>query len=81
MFPDYPIDSITNGVHAVTWTGPAFAALFDRRIPEWRRDNLYLRYAVGIPLAGDPRRRTPRARRTLLDGDRASHRGSARSRT
>jgi len=50
MFPDYPIDSITNGVHATTWTGPAFAELFDRRIPEWRHDNLYLRYAVGIPL-------------------------------
>ena len=50
MFPEYPIDSITNGVHATTWTGPAFAALFDRRIPEWRRDNLYLRYAVSIPL-------------------------------
>jgi starch phosphorylase len=50
MFPDYPIDSITNGVHATTWTGPAFAALFDRRIPEWRHDNLYLRYAVSIPL-------------------------------
>src|SRR3954468_24069640 len=50
MFPEYPIDSITNGVHATTWTGPAFAALFDRRIPEWRKDNLYLRYAVSIPL-------------------------------
>ena len=50
MFPDYPINSITNGVHATTWTGPAFTALFDKRIPEWRRDNLYLRYAVSIPL-------------------------------
>jgi starch phosphorylase len=50
MFPDYPINSITNGVHATTWTGPEFQALFDRRIPEWRRDNLYLRYAVSIPL-------------------------------
>jgi starch phosphorylase len=50
MFPGYPINSITNGVHAVTWTGPEFSALLDRRIPEWRRDNLYLRYAVGIPL-------------------------------
>lgn len=50
MFPTFPIDSVTNGVHAVTWTAPAFAELFDRRIPEWRRDNLYLRYAVGIPL-------------------------------
>ena len=50
MFPDYPINSITNGVHAATWIGPAFTALFDKRIPEWRRDNLYLRYAVSIPL-------------------------------
>ena len=50
MFPDYPINSITNGVHATTWAGPAFAELFDRRMPEWRRDNLYLRYAVSIPL-------------------------------
>lgn len=50
MFPNYPIDAITNGVHALTWTSPAFQKLFDRRIPEWRTDNLYLRYAVGIPL-------------------------------
>ncbi|MBI4328312.1 MAG: alpha-glucan family phosphorylase, partial [Chloroflexi bacterium] len=46
----YPVDSITNGVHAGTWTSASFQRLFDRRIPEWRRDNLYLRYAVGIPL-------------------------------
>ena len=51
MFPGFPIDSVTNGVHAGTWTAPPFQALFDRRIPEWRNDNLYLRYAVGIPLA------------------------------
>jgi len=50
MFPGFPIDSVTNGVHAGTWTSPAFARLLDRRIPEWRTDNLYLRYAVGIPL-------------------------------
>ena len=36
MFPNYPIDSITNGVHASTWTSPAFQTLFDQRIPEWR---------------------------------------------
>jgi len=50
MFPNFPVDAITNGVHAMTWTAPAFQELFDRRIPEWRTDNLYLRYAVGIPL-------------------------------
>lgn len=48
MFPNYPIHSITNGVHAGTWTCAAFQELFDRHIPEWRHDNLYLRYAVGI---------------------------------
>jgi starch phosphorylase len=51
MFPRYPIDAITNGVHAVTWTASPFRNLYDRRIPEWRHDNFYLRYAVGIPVA------------------------------
>jgi starch phosphorylase len=50
LFPNYPIHAITNGVHAVTWAAPAFQELFDRHIPEWRQDNLYLRYAVGIDL-------------------------------
>lgn len=50
MFPEYGIDAITNGVHAVAWTSAPFCALYDRAIPEWRRDNCYLRYAVGIPL-------------------------------
>jgi starch phosphorylase len=50
MFPGYPIASITNGVHAGTWTSAAFQELFDRHIPEWRRDNQYLRYAITIPL-------------------------------
>jgi len=50
MFPDYSINSITNGVHALTWTSEPFRRLFDRLIPEWRRDNHYLRYATSIPL-------------------------------
>ena len=50
MFPDATITAVTNGVHAVTWTSPAFRELFDRHIPQWRHDNLYLRYAVDIPL-------------------------------
>jgi starch phosphorylase len=49
MFPDYTIDAITNGVHAATWTAPAFQALFDRHLPRWREDNLKLRYATDIP--------------------------------
>jgi starch phosphorylase len=50
MFPNYPINSVTNGVHAATWASMPFQRLYDRHIPEWRHDNLYLRYAVGIPL-------------------------------
>jgi starch phosphorylase len=50
MFPNYPINSITNGVHALTWTSLAFCQLFDKHMPEWRRDSMYLRFAVSIPL-------------------------------
>jgi len=50
MFPNYAISAITNGVHARTWTSPAFSELFDQYIPGWRTDNNYLRYAISIPL-------------------------------
>jgi glycogen phosphorylase len=50
MFPTYAISAITNGVHAITWTSPAFSELFDSFIPGWRTDNNYLRYAISIPL-------------------------------
>ena len=50
LFPGDAIHAITNGVHAVRWTSPSFATLFDRHIPAWRDDNDYLRHAVGIPL-------------------------------
>jgi len=49
MFPEYTIDSITNGVHATTWTSPAMQSVFDHAIPRWRTDNLYLRNAIDIP--------------------------------
>jgi len=48
MFAEYQVDAITNGVHAATWTSPAFQALFDRYITGWREDNFSLRYALGI---------------------------------
>ena len=50
MFNNHPINSVTNGVHATTWTSAPFRHVYDRYIPEWRRDNLYLRYAIKIPL-------------------------------
>ena len=50
MFPQYQIDAITNGVHAPTWVSEPFQELLDKNIQHWRRDNLYLRNAIEIPL-------------------------------
>lgn len=49
MFPGHAIDAITNGVHSATWASPPFQQLFDRYLPEWRRDSLSLRRALAIP--------------------------------
>jgi glycogen phosphorylase len=49
MFPEVPIEAITNGVHAGTWTSPPFQQLFDRQIAQWREDNYSLRSALGLP--------------------------------
>jgi starch phosphorylase len=48
MFGGYTIDSITNGVHASTWTSEPLQDLFDKHIPGWREDNSSLRYASSI---------------------------------
>ncbi len=66
MFPNYPINAITNGVHALTWTSDAFSALYDKFIPGWRVDNNYLRYAISIPF-DDIRRAHASAKGTLLE--------------
>ena len=50
MFPEYQIDAITNGVHAPTWVSEPVQTLLDRNIPTWRRDNLYLRNAIEMPV-------------------------------
>jgi len=50
MYPDAAIGAVTNGVHAATWAAPPIAALFDHRLPGWRRDNRYLRNAFELPL-------------------------------
>jgi starch phosphorylase len=51
MFPNYRVKALTNGVHASTWTAASLQELFDREVPEWRHDNMYLRYAINIPLS------------------------------
>lgn len=35
LFPGYRVHAITNGVHPVTWTTPAFARLYDETLPGW----------------------------------------------
>lgn len=50
MFPQYQIDSITNGVHAPTWVSEPVQQMLDAHLPAWRRDNLYLRNAIDLPV-------------------------------
>lgn len=49
MFPGYPIQAITNGVHAASWASPAMTRLFDERVPHWRTSNAELRLLSGCP--------------------------------
>ena len=49
MFPQFAIDSITNGVHAPTWVSEPIQRLLDENVASWRRDNLYLRNAIDLP--------------------------------
>jgi starch phosphorylase len=50
MFPEVPVHSITNGVHAATWISQPLQALLDAEVPEWRRDNQYFRSIYGVSL-------------------------------
>ncbi len=49
MFPEFRVDAITNGVHAATWTSPAFQTLYDRHLPGWREESFLLRAAKALP--------------------------------
>ncbi len=65
MFPGYTVHAITNGVHAATWIAQPMQKLFDQKIPEWRQDNQYLRFAIGIA-ASEIEQRHRESKRTLL---------------
>jgi starch phosphorylase len=52
MFPEFTIGSITNGVHAPTWVSAPIQQMLDEHVPEWRRDNLFLRNAIDLPESG-----------------------------
>jgi starch phosphorylase len=49
MFPHVEIHPITNGVHHLTWTGGATAALFDTHLGGWKTDPSVLQSAASIP--------------------------------
>src|SRR5208283_4507482 len=49
MFPEFAIDTITNGVHAPTWISESMQQMLDEHLPAWRRDNLVLRSAIDVP--------------------------------
>jgi starch phosphorylase len=48
MFPEFALDSITNGVHAPTWVSEPFQKMLDANLSSWRRDTLYLRNAIDL---------------------------------
>ena len=64
MFPEFTIDSITNGVHAPTWISEPIQKMLDAHISSWRRDNLYLRNAIDLP------------EKEILSGARPGQRGA-----
>lgn len=51
MFPEFQIDSITNGVHAPTWISEPIAQMLDEHVPAWKRDNLFFRNVIDLPPA------------------------------
>jgi glycogen phosphorylase len=65
MFPEFAIDTITNGVHAPTWTSEPVQQMLDEHIPAWRRDNLCLRGAIDLP-EGEILKAHARAKEELL---------------
>jgi starch phosphorylase len=71
MFNGYRVESITNGVHAATWTSPGLSKLFDTHIPGWREDNQSLRYVSYVSLE-EIERAHREAKRALIERVRES---------
>jgi len=49
MFPGYAVHSVTNGVHAATWTSTPFAKMYDQHVPGWYHEPELLSRADRIP--------------------------------
>jgi len=48
MFPGYPVQHVTNGVHSTTWTCDSFQRLYEEWMPGWAKDPAMLRKALNI---------------------------------
>ena len=48
MFPGYPIDAITNGVHLPTWMHPKIQEILDLQMPSWRIEPSILEHCYQI---------------------------------
>lgn len=49
MFPGYAVHSVTNGVHASTWTSLPIAVMYDQYVPGWCHEPELLSRADRIP--------------------------------
>ena len=49
MFGEQHIQSITNGVHHITWTSPTMASLFDKHLNDWRAKPESIGLAQSLP--------------------------------
>lgn len=49
MFEGTHIESITNGVHHITWSSPPMSSLFDKHLSGWKDDPTILAHAGKLP--------------------------------
>jgi len=48
MFPQYEVDSITNGIHLAFWVSRPFRQIFDKKWPNWKANPSILQNAIEL---------------------------------
>jgi starch phosphorylase len=66
MFPGHAVRAITNGVHPLSWTSPAFRELYDQHVPGWCHEPELLTRVERIPDSAILAAHT-QAKQTLID--------------
>lgn len=67
MFPNYDIDTITNGVHHVTWVSPHMEKLFDKQCMGWKGDPKILTDTINDINDNDVWKAHQKAKKDLID--------------